>query len=166
MAKKKKAAKKKVVKRGKKKAAIKKAPAKKAPAGKKRAVKKKAVKASSTQSAAGPRRKAAKKKQPASAKSRATSRKPASLGRPKVTGEEKLYWLFQKDYHARQVFEFLRVETVRELEQFSPQEIIRRLSQPVRKTVESIRHELAKRNRHLADDLEFALQHQAQRQED
>ena len=50
--------------------------------------------------------------------------------------------------------------------QYSPQEIIRRLSQPVRKTVESIRQELADRNRHLADDLEFALQYKARQQED
>ena len=31
-----------------------------------------------------------------------------SLGRPKVTGEEKLFLLFKQDYHARQVFSFKR----------------------------------------------------------
>jgi len=59
------------------------------------------------------------------------------------------------------VFQFLRVHTVRELEQFSPQEILRRLTQPVRETVDQIRRTLADKNRHLADDLEFALQHKA-----
>ena len=54
-----------------------------------------------------------------------------------MTADEKLYWLFHEDFHARQVFEFLRVETVRELEEYSPQEIVRRLTQPVRDTVET-----------------------------
>ena len=40
-----------------------------------------------------------------------------------VTQEEKLYMLFHDDYQSRQVFEFLRVETVKELEQFSQQQI-------------------------------------------
>lgn len=91
--------------------------------------------------------------------------KPPTLGRPKVTGEELLYMLFKEDYHARQVFEFLRVNTVKELEQFSATEIIRRLSQPVRNTVERIRQTLANYNRCLADDMEYALEKKAERGE-
>src|SRR6185369_14644095 len=66
------------------------------------------------------KKKAAKKaaKKPAVKKKAA---KPAtaeeSLGRPKVTADEKLYWLFHDNFEARSVFEFLRVETVRELEE-------------------------------------------------
>ena len=117
------------------------------------ATKKKPAKKAPKKSAAG---KAVKKK--AAAKPTAEE----SLGRPKVTADEKLYWLFREDFHARQVFEFLRVETLRELEELSAQEIFRRLTQPMRNTVDNIRKALATKNRHLKDDLEFALEHKAQ----
>jgi hypothetical protein len=123
------------------------------------------------------KKKAAKTAKPAAKKkaAKAAAKKPAvkkktaaksaaeALGRPKVTADEKLYWLFHDDFHARQVFEFLRVETVRELEEYSPQEIVRRLTQPVRDTVEKIRKALAEKNRHLKGDLPIALEYQAQR---
>src|SRR5436190_20416260 len=80
--------------------------------------------------------------------------KKISLGRPTVTAEEKLFMLFHDDFHARQIFEFLRAETVADLERFSPQEIIHRLSRPIRETVDRIRAKLAERNRCLADDQE------------
>lgn len=92
------------------------------------------------------------------AKRKARTKKPPSLGRPKVTAEEPLYLLFKEDYHARSIFEFLRVDTVRELEQFSAVEIIKRLSQPVRDSVERIRTKLAEYNRCLAGDMEYALE--------
>ena len=95
-----------------------------------------------------------------SAKARPVS-KPASLGRPLVTAEEKLYLLFKDDYHARQIFEFLRVETVGELEAFAADQIVRLLSKPIRETVDRIRNKLAEKHRHLLDDLEFALARQA-----
>jgi len=105
----------------------------------------------------------AKKK---AAKKPAAKRKPAakkiSLGRPTVTAEEKLFMLFHGDYEARQVFEFLRAETVADLEQFSPQEIIHRLSRPIRETVDRIRTALAQKNRCLAGDEEFAAARKAQ----
>jgi len=82
--------------------------------------------------------------------------KKISLGRPTVTAEEKLFMLFHEDYEARQVFEFLRAETVGDLEQHSPQDIIHRLSRPIRETVDRIRSKLADRNRCLADDEQFA----------
>ena len=62
-----------------------------------------------------------------------------------VTQEEKLYMLFKEDYHARQIFEFLRVETVKDLEQFSPQQIVKLLSQPIQKTVLRIRRSWPRR---------------------
>jgi hypothetical protein len=82
-----------------------------------------------------------------------------SLGRPKVTGEEDLDMLFKEDYHARQIFKFLSVGTVKELEQLSAGEILRRLSRPIKETVERIRRSLAERNRCLAGDEDFALDH-------
>jgi hypothetical protein len=86
----------------------------------------------------------------------ARPRKSPSLGRPKVTADEKLYMLFKDDYQARQLFEFLRVESVGDLEQLSPTEIVARLSAPLRQTVERIRAILADKNRSLRDDQEFA----------
>jgi len=107
-----------------------------------------------------PMKKSAKKlagKTKPAAKKKAT--KKTSLGRPTITAEEKLFMLFHEDYEARQVFEFLRAETVADLEQFSPQEIIHRLSRPIRETVDRIRTRLADRNRCLAGDAEFAAEH-------
>jgi hypothetical protein len=99
-----------------------------------------------------------KKKKPAATKKKAAPKTP-TLGRPTVTAEEKLFMLFHGDYEARQVFEFLRAETVGDLEQFSPQEIIHRLSRPIRETVDRIRTALAARNRCLAGDEPFAAEH-------
>jgi hypothetical protein len=79
-----------------------------------------------------------------------------SLGRPKVTGEEQLFMLFKEDYHARKIFDFLRVERVKDLEQYSPQQIIKLLSRPITDTVDRIRRKLAEKNRCLRDDTEFA----------
>lgn len=115
-------------------------------------------------------KKGAKNANPAAASAkkkvkRKAAPKAPTLGRPKVTGEELLYLLFKEDYHARQVFEFLRVNTVKELEQFSAAEIIKRLSQPVRNTVERIRQTLANYNRCLAEDIDYALEKKAARGE-
>jgi hypothetical protein len=94
---------------------------------------------------------------------KSTTKKPKkiSLGRPTITAEEKLFMLFHDDYHARQVFEFLRAETVADLEQHTPQDIIHRLSRPIRETVDRIRTKLAERNRCLNDDESFAAEHKA-----
>lgn len=67
--------------------------------------------------------------------------------------------LFKEDSHARQIFAFLRVETVQELEQHSSNEIVKLLSQPIRESVNRIRKTPADKNRDLADDVEFAQQH-------
>ncbi|HEV8695396.1 MAG TPA: hypothetical protein VGQ93_14630 [Lysobacter sp.] len=81
-----------------------------------------------------------------------------AIGRVLVSQEEKLYLLFKEDYHARQIFEFLRVETVKDLEQFSPHLIVKLLSQPIQATVLRIRRKLAEKNRHLAEDEAFVVE--------
>lgn len=108
----------------------------------------------STKKTKPPAKKGAGKK-PAAKRSKP---KEVSLGRPLVTNEEKLYMLFHEDYEARQVFEFLRVETVKDLEQFSPEQIVRLLSKPIRNTVDHIRQRLAEKNRHLLEDIQFAAE--------
>jgi hypothetical protein len=108
------------------------------------------------------KKKTKKTARPKSTPKKSTSKKrkkKISLGRPTVTAEEKLFMLFHEDYEARQVFQFLRAESVADLEQHSPQDIIHRLSRPIRETVDRIRTKLAERNRCLAGDEEFAADH-------
>ena len=124
-----------------KKKTAKKKPAKKKPAKKKPAKKKTLGGSKSRQSQSG----------------RTSPAPTGSLGRPKVTGEEKLFLLFKQDYHARQVFSFLGVDTVKELEQYGPDQIIKLLSQPIRQAVQQIRSKLAENNRSLDGDKEFTL---------
>jgi hypothetical protein len=119
---------------------------------KKKAAKKKVkVKAKSGKAA----RPAAKRKSPA----KQPPAEDAAIGRALVTQDEKLYMLFHEDFHARQIFEFLRAETVKDLEQFSPQQIVKLLSQPIQATVQRIRRKLAEKNRHLADDEAFVVEY-------
>lgn len=145
--------------------AKKKALKKGAAAGKSAAAKKAVVKKAGVKKGAG--RSAVTSKAPVkktSSKSAAGKKKAAkapALGRPTITVEEKLFMLFHDDYHARQIFEFLRADTVGDLEKFSPQEIIHRLSRPIRETVDRIRMKLAERNRCLAGDEQFAVENRA-----
>lgn len=115
--------------------------------------------------AAGAVRKTAKKaakKAPAKTsrtvkKPRTAKRKgPAELGRVKVAADARLDLLFQKDYQAREIFDFLKVQTLRELEQHAPQQIIELLTGPMVQTVQRIRKTLALVHRHLAKDEKFA----------
>tara|TARA_B100000686_G_C16279230_1_gene707978 strand:- start:96 stop:623 length:528 start_codon:yes stop_codon:yes gene_type:complete len=119
---------------------------------KKKVAKKKTTPRKRTTSTRSPSRKTPRGSHSASTK--------GTLGRPKVTGEEKLFLLFKQDYHARQVFGFLGVETVKELEQYEPDQIIKLLSQPIRQAVRQIRAKLAENNRSLRGDKEFALRFQ------
>ncbi len=96
---------------------------------------------------------------PVAARSAAPAEDRQSLGRPKVTGEEDLDLFFKEDYHARQIFKFLEVQTVKELERYSASEILRRVSEPIKKTVERVRHLLAQYNRCLHGDETYALEH-------
>lgn len=80
-----------------------------------------------------------------------------SLGRPKVVGEELLDLVFKEDFHARQIFVFLGVRTVRELEEFGPQQILDKAAQPLKETIDRIRRRLAMLNRALCEDQDFAV---------
>jgi hypothetical protein len=113
---------------------------------------------------AKPTKKALARPAPAAPVKKVVAPDEPTLGRPLVTQEEKLYMLFHEDYEARQVFEFLRVETVAELEKLSPEEIIKVLTAPVRRTVQRIRQRLAEKNRSLMGDEEFTRQHKAKLQ--
>lgn len=103
-------------------------------------------------------RRAVKGKKPSQrAAQRAPAKRRIKLAprRPKVTAEEKLYLLFKEDYEARQVFAYLRVETVGELEQYAAAQIIDILTRPLQDTVRRIREKLADKFRFLAGDEEF-----------
>ena len=106
-----------------------------------------------------PRRKSVKKPAAATRKkaARGAVRKRASgLGRVKISSDARLDVVFQKDYQAREIFDFLRVQTLRELEEHSPDQILERLAGPMFHTVQRIRKALALVNRHLARDEKFA----------
>ena len=90
------------------------------------------------------------------------SAKKASLGRPRIAGTAELDMEFRGDFGARQIFQFLDVQTFKELEAFSPQEITDRVITPLVQAVERIRKQLAMANRHLASDLKFARSFQAE----
>ena len=102
------------------------------------------------------------KRKPAKSKTAAAVEADVVLGRPLVTQEEKLYLLFKEDYHARQIFEFLRVATVRDLEQYSPLQISRILAKPLHDTIDRIRQRLAEMKRSLRDDEDFAAEYRKQ----
>jgi hypothetical protein len=145
----------------KKKVAVKKVKPTKRPAAKQTKPAAKSAGKSKPAAKAAAKSKASAKTKPA-AKTTAPKVPPSeSLGRPLVTQEEKLYMLFHEDYEARQVFEFLRVETVGDLIQLSAEEIVRVLTAPVRRTINRIRQRLAEKNRSLQGDEEFTRQHQA-----
>ena len=142
-------ARKKVAKKATRKKAAKKKVAKKA-VRKKAASKKKAAKKAPKKNASGTKR-AAKKK---AVKKKAA--RPMPLGRPKVTLDSKLDGLFLKDDEVRQVFEFLKVATLRELEDHGPNEIVERLTAPMVQAVGRIRKVLALQKRCLKGDEKFA----------
>jgi hypothetical protein len=83
-------------------------------------------------------------------------RKSSGFGRVRVPVDARLDIVFQKDYQAREIFDFLKVQTIRDLEGFAPQEILDRLTGPMQQTVLRIRKTLALVNRHLARDEKFA----------
>jgi hypothetical protein len=129
---------------------------------KKRPAAKKAVVRKSTEGKGTPRRKVVRKKTATKKKSQRVSAGP--LGRARVSGTAELDQYFLKDYEARQVFTFLGVKTLRELEDYSPQQIIDRLSAPMVQTVTRIRKALSMQNRYLAGDQKFAVEFKKQMQ--
>ena len=88
--------------------------------------------------------------------------KKASLGRPRIAGTAELDMEFRGDFGARQIFQFLDVQTFKELEAFSSQEITDRVITPLVQAVERIRKQLAMANRHLAGDQKFAQRFQSE----
>jgi hypothetical protein len=159
-------AKKKPIKKAAARAKKKAAPKKKASAKKtgKKVVAKKAAKKK-----AAPKKSAAssQKRAPKAASSKATPSTKAkrddgpSLGRPTAKVDAKLDDLFLRDFKAREVFDFLNVDTLRDLEQFSPEEIVEKLTAPMVQTVTRIRKALAIRNRSLKGDKSFAAEFKA-----
>ena len=135
------------------------------PATKRLSSRKKAAARKKTAAKTG-RKKSAKKKsaanKPAKKKKAAGKKRPRTLGRPRVAADAKLDLVFQKDYKAREVFQFLRVTTMRDLEAFGPDEIVDRLTRPLVETVQRIRKSLAMMNRCLANDRDFALDFRAE----
>ncbi|MFM7162002.1 MAG: hypothetical protein ACKO3P_16745 [Planctomycetaceae bacterium] len=79
------------------------------------------------------------------------------MGPPKVVGEELLELVFRDDIYARQLFSFLAVRTVNELEKLTPNEIFDQASRPIRETLDRVRRQLALLNRTLKNDQAFAL---------
>jgi hypothetical protein len=132
--------------------------------GKKKTVRRKAV----AKTPAPARKKAGRRTVPAR-KSKKVVKKPAKsrgidLGRARISGTAELDQYFLKDYEARQVFSFLGVKTLKELEGYSPQEIIDRLTAPMLMTVNRIRKALALQNRCLSGDQQFAVEFKQQMQ--
>jgi hypothetical protein len=113
-----------------------------------------------------PAKKSAARKKPAAKAAKTSARtvkKPArrkstGFGRVRVPADARLELVFQKDYQAREIFDFLKVQTIRELEQFAPHEILDRLTGPMQQTVLRIRKTLALVNRHLVRDEKFAAE--------
>ena len=108
-----------------------------------------------------------KKKTPSAKKSAKKSTKKSAgkstrLGRPRIPGTAELDMFFKRDFEARQIFQFLDVGTVKELEQFSPEEITDRMITPLVQAVERIRKTLALANRHLDGDVKFAERFQTE----
>jgi hypothetical protein len=135
----------------------KKSPAPQPRSAKKVAALKKPAAKTAKKSATSPRRaRAATSKQTARVKKPVSRRKPSGFGRVRVPVDARLDLVFQKDYQAREIFDFLKVQSIRELEQFGPDEILERLTGPMQQTVLRIRKTLALVNRHLAKDEKFA----------
>lgn len=130
----------------------------------KKAARKKAASKKSTKKASKKKAAAKKKTAKKAAKKKKTAKKktarPMPLGRPKVTLDSKLDELFLKDYEVRQVFEFLSVATLRELEGHRPDEIVEKLTAPMVQAVGRIRKMLALQKRCLKGDEKFAKEFQ------
>lgn len=87
--------------------------------------------------------------------------KPArKLGRSRIPIDAPLDVVFQNDMQAREAFMFLGIHSIRDLEQFNPDDLVLRLTGPAKLTVGRIRKILAMNNRCLSNDEEFALEFQ------
>ncbi len=82
------------------------------------------------------------------------------LGRSRIPVDAPLDVVFQNDLQAREAFMFLGIHSIRDLEQFNPDDLVLRLTGPAKLTVGRIRKILAMNNRCLSNDEEFALEFQ------
>lgn len=82
------------------------------------------------------------------------------LGRSRIPIDAPLDVVFQNDLQAKEAFMFLGIHSIRELEQFNPDDLVLRLTGPAKLTVGRIRKILAMNNRCLTGDEEFALEFQ------
>ncbi len=82
------------------------------------------------------------------------------LGRSRIPVDAPLDVVFQNDMQAKEAFMFLGIHSIRELEQFNPDDLVLRLTGPAKLTVGRIRKILAMNNRCLTGDEEFALEFQ------
>lgn len=82
------------------------------------------------------------------------------LGRSRIPIDAPLDVVFQNDLQAREAFMFLGIHSIRDLEQFNPDDLVLRLTGPAKLTVGRIRKILAMNNRCLSNDEEFALEFQ------
>ncbi len=89
-----------------------------------------------------------------------TKKPTKQLGRSRIPTDAPLDVVFQNDPQAREAFVFLGVHTIRELEQFHPDDLVMRLTSPAKQTVGRIRKILAMNNRCLEGDESFALDYQ------
>jgi len=87
-----------------------------------------------------------------------SNRTTRKLGRSQIPIDAPLDIVFQNDQTAQEAFVFLAIHTIRELEQFEPDELVRRLTSPAKQTVGRIRKILAMNNRSLHDDEAFAME--------
>lgn len=91
---------------------------------------------------------------------RDTGKLVRKLGRSRIPIDAPLDVVFQNDMLAREAFVLLGVHSIRELEQFNPDDLVMRLTAPAKLTVGRIRKILAMNNRCLSGDEEFALEFQ------
>ncbi len=155
-------------KAAKKKSAPKKV-AKKKPVKKAAAKKKQPAKAArkSTKAASKPAQKPAAKTVRKKGVRRATmttgiNKKKAEkkIGRSRIPIDAPLSVVFEHFPDEKQAFDLLQIQTIRELEEFEPDELVRRLTSPAKQTVGRIRKILAMNNRCLANDESFAIEFQ------
>jgi hypothetical protein len=125
----------------------------------KKVAKKKTVKAKKAAAKKPAKKKAAKKTAGKKAAKKKRGKKAAVvIGRPTLRGDADLDLAFKDDFQARQIFKFLRVNTVNELEQLSAKQIRKVLIEPLAHTIERVRRTLAENNRCLAEDEEYLLE--------
>ncbi len=80
-----------------------------------------------------------------------TKKAGKKMGRSRIPTDAPLAVVFQNDLDAQEAFAFLGIHTIRELEEFPPDELVMRLTSPAKQTVGRIRKILAMNNRCLSD---------------